>query len=575
MAAPAGSNGAAYGYDGGQSFAIPAPDLDEFSGTIYVMNNRHQLSEVDTATLPFYEWSYANLGQEFFNPANVGDLPFAEPTYLYMYDGLDRLWQRFDNVSYLYLTGQGNTTQTTEQAGGGVHQYYYDTGGRIVEEFDSLGCPGSDGACNGQFLDTVHVYLGSSGPEIARIVRTWQAGPTLQPQNLTDVQIQFLHKDGRGTIAAIETTDTAGNGGGTIISPLNALMAFSPLGPSALMANEEQMVSGTLPASFSNKVSGASGQPALDGGLLTNVTCSSTTGYCPVSGILDVNQGRTISPSKNIFSPYGWSTYIGDTAQIGPGGAGSGDAESHFQTSQEAATAASSVTSETVRVLSETTQPVVDINGKVTVDSSVLPYFITALQQSATLRGIFQKYFSPDTKYSLKIRGECPSCGGSDVEGYDLALPGWEVTNGAFIEIDGKRLEQSYPNMGMDDVIAHEIGHLLDSIKYNSNSYDDVPPIGLLKPGGTPGPNKDIFIPGNGDVNAAELAYKYNRGLGLFTPGSPSLNYCPGFFPAYNISISLNDLMNDWTLYGLGSGFFSYLDGGCLTENCVSSGPGP
>ena len=559
-ATPAGSNGAAYGYDGGQLFAIPAPDINEYSGAVYVMNNRHRLSEVDTATLPFSQWGYAALGHEFFNPANVGDLPFAEPTYLYIYDGLDRLWQRFDNVSNLYLTGSGNTSQTQEQGGGGVHQYYYDTGGRIAEEFDSLGCPGSNGACNGQFLDTEHVYLGSSGPEIARIVRTWKAGATLQAQDLTDVQIQFLHKDGRGTIAAIETMDTARNGGGAVISPLYALTAFSPLGPSAVMATEEQVVSGTLPASFSNLISGASGQPLLDGGLSTSVTCNSTTGYCPISGVLDIIQGRTISPSKNIFNPYAWSTYIGDTAQIGPGGAGSGDAESHFETSQEAATAASSFTSEAVRVLSDTTQPMVDINGgKVTVDQSMLPYLILALHQSSNFRSKFQEYFSPDAKYSITIRGECPTC-----EDNDMGLSGWGAKNRAFIEIDGN-------TPGIDDTIVHEFWHIFDSIRYNSLPNGDIPPIGMLKANRNNGPNKDIWLPDGSDVNAGELAYRHDRGLGIFTPIGPSLNFSPGLFPINNPSTTpwvWGDLMNAWDSIGMGIGF------GCQTENCVSTGSG-
>ena len=84
-AAPAGSNGAAYGYDGGQLFAIPAPDLDEFSGTIYVMNNRHQLSEVDTASLEYQAEQEektktqieANAGREQIFWINPGIRPFV------------------------------------------------------------------------------------------------------------------------------------------------------------------------------------------------------------------------------------------------------------------------------------------------------------------------------------------------------------------------------------------------------------------------------------------------------------------------------------------------------------------
>ncbi len=289
------------------SLATSVPDSFAMEGTVFRYNFRHHLITVDAA-----EWTNS--------PENM----LAPDSYLaiqsFDYDGLDRLWERNDLPSKNFFFYSSNQS---EQQGTGSHQYYYDPSGRLIEEVESLG-----GFQSGRYLVTEHVYLGTSSREVARILRTGNPWT----QGLQDIGIQYLHDDGRGAIAGVETQDTSGAVTGALTSPFGQMLSYGPRGPEAPMATEESMAT-ILPPALNNSISGASGAGSMDGSMLTQQTCASTgTSGCLINGVLEPMFGRSTVPGINIFNAYGLSPYLGDGAP-GPGGAGGTGASDELQAS--------------------------------------------------------------------------------------------------------------------------------------------------------------------------------------------------------------------------------------------------
>jgi hypothetical protein len=291
--------------DGSLAASSPVPFVGE--GTVFYYDSRHRLITVDAAL-----WSSS--------PAIMQDPDSYFAIQSFDYDGDDRLWERDDlapNDFFLYSSSQ------SEQQGTGSHQYFYDPSGRLIQEVESLG-----GFQSGRYLVTEHVYLGTSSREVGRILRTGNPWT----QGLEDVAIQYLHDDGRGAIAAVETQDTWGIVTGALSSPFGQMSSYGPRGPEAPTATEESMAT-ILPPALNNSISGASGAGSMDGSMLTPLTCASTgPSGCFINGVLEPMFGRSPVPGIDIFSAYGLSPYLGEGA-LGPGGAGGTGAPDDLQAS--------------------------------------------------------------------------------------------------------------------------------------------------------------------------------------------------------------------------------------------------
>jgi hypothetical protein len=234
----------------------------------------------------------------------------AQPWKVYMYDGEDHVWERLDNVSHLYPTRGDSVSETASE---GVKRYFYDPEGRLLEEFDSL-------EPSGNYLVTDHIYLGTTAREMARVVSTWN-GSTLQVQ-LT----QYLHIDGHGVVAVVETADQTGPTWSDLISPFASMLSYGQISPRALLMSEEAIAT-TLPSRLSG-LSGASGNPPVDGYIANSNTCGATTN-CQIVGLLDPLVGMSSVASENVLNIYGWSPFraVGDPPTDGGGVVGYVDGE--------------------------------------------------------------------------------------------------------------------------------------------------------------------------------------------------------------------------------------------------------
>jgi YD repeat-containing protein len=300
------------GYDANGSLTASRLYTDDINGNYEWLSYRYNAlrhpSEIDL------DWQL-----DFSPPAPAP--PYTKVLRTYAYDGSGRLWQREDSVAPTGIppvTSAGPVLCVEPVPGAvnspgppqcgqpvpGFTQYFYDFQGRLLQEFVSAPNLPQSGPVTYNIVD--HVYLGSSSVEIAQITRTWMPYTVSNPQ---DQDIQFLHRDGRGYVAAVDSlvkstpngSVTAGLVWAAERSPFGQILNQGLPGPDMFMGTSDD-VQAVEP--LSNGLSAAT----TDGQLESLGLCANGALGCVEEGQLDPSIGRANVPSvtfdASVLNPY-------------------------------------------------------------------------------------------------------------------------------------------------------------------------------------------------------------------------------------------------------------------------------
>jgi YD repeat-containing protein len=184
------------------------------SGTVstsYSFDSTNNTSQTLTTTITAGTGSNTAYGYDAdgqrskFNPSASNFTTY--PYYTYSYNTRRQLIGLNQQVNSTTLTGlkkyyydaHGRRWQTTDVSSSNVIQNYYDTLGRMLEEYATA--PNVNGC--GAWTVTDHIYLADRFDEIGRVIRSYQSTSGCSSYSYVDKDLQYVHEDHRGAIFAI------------------------------------------------------------------------------------------------------------------------------------------------------------------------------------------------------------------------------------------------------------------------------------------------------------------------------------------------------------------------------------